>query len=91
MAVRKMTFSIQDDVASRLMRYVPARDRSRYVSKALAESLRKEDLDLIQACEAANAVADAAEIEREMDAIEDGIEEPWDVRHGSKPRKSTPR
>ena len=74
-----MTFSIQDEVASRLMRDVSNRDRSRFVSRAVADHLRKQEAELVRACKAANELADVAEIEQELDRLEDEIEEPWDA------------
>lgn len=77
MAVRKMTFSVQEPIAARLLRRVPSRDRSRFVSDALAAKLNECDLQLIRACEAANQDLDVAQIERELDGINDQIAEPW--------------
>ena len=78
MASRKMTFTIPDDLASRFVGGVPARDRSRYVADALAEKLARHDRQLIRACAAANASPAVREIEREFDALTDGIAEPWE-------------
>jgi hypothetical protein len=38
--------------------------------------------ELIRACEVANGDADVREIEREFDAIGDGLEEPWQTDEG---------
>ena len=73
-----MTFSIPQEVAQRLLRQVPPRDRSKYVSAALEESLRRKEADLIRACRLANQDPEVAAIEAEMDALEERIEEPWD-------------
>ncbi len=77
MASRKMTFTIPDDLASRFVGRVPARDRSRYVADALAEKLAQRDRQLVRACVAANANPDVKEIEGDFDALTDGIAEPW--------------
>lgn len=71
-----MTFSVPEPLASQFLRRVASRDRSRFVSEALAERLQKRDLELIRACEAANLDADVAEIERDFDSIRDEMAEP---------------
>src|ERR1017187_9549015 len=40
MAIRKMTFSVPEPLASQFLRIVASRDRSRFVSEALAARLR---------------------------------------------------
>ena len=77
MAVRKMTFSVPELLAAQFLRRVPSRDRSRFVSEALAARLEARDLDLIRACEIANQDQDVAEIEKEFDGIGDAMAEPW--------------
>jgi len=77
MAARKMTFSIPDEIAGELLRYVPARDRSRYVADALARSLKARQEELAHACDLANQDSDVLLIEREFDAISGDIAEPW--------------
>ncbi len=76
-AVRKMTFSVPEPLASQFLRRVASRDRSRFVSEALAARLEKRDLDLILACEAANSDLEVAEIEKDLDGICDRMAEPW--------------
>lgn len=78
MAARKMTFSIPDETAARFLREVAPRDRSRFVSQMLEESLREKEQDLIRACLEANEDEDIQAIEREFDALPDTMEEPWD-------------
>lgn len=78
MAARKMTFTLPEDLASRFVRRVPARDRSRYVAAAIAEKLAQREKRLIRACEIVNADPDIKEIEKEFDALEDEITEPWE-------------
>ena len=77
MAARKMTFSVPEPLAAQFLRRVPSRDRSRFVSEALAARLAERDLDLIRACQIANQDADVTEIERELDGIRDEMAEPW--------------
>ena len=77
MAVRKMTFSVPEPLAAQFLGRVASRDRSRFVSEALAARLNERDLELIRACEAANQDLDVAEIEKEFDGIRDEMPEPW--------------
>ena len=77
MATKKMTFSVPEPLAVQFLRRVASRDRSRFVSEALAARLEERDKDLIHACEIANQDLDVAEIEKEFDGIRDGIAEPW--------------
>ena len=78
MAARKMTFTLPEDLASRFVRRVSARDRSRYVAAAIAEKLAQREKRLIRACEIVNADPDIKEIEKEFDALKDEIREPWE-------------
>jgi metal-responsive CopG/Arc/MetJ family transcriptional regulator len=73
-----MTFTLPEELASRFTRRVPARDRSRYVADALANKLAEREKRLIRACEIVNADSDIKEIEKEFDALEDEITEPWE-------------
>ena len=77
MAMRKMTFSVPEPLAVQLLRRVASRDRSRFVSEALAARLEERDVALIRACEVANQDLDVAEIEKEFDGIGDEMAEPW--------------
>jgi hypothetical protein len=79
MASRKMTFTIPEDLASQLVKRVPAQDRSRYVTEAIAARLREREDRLIRACEIANSQSDVLAIEQEWDALDtsDPLEEPW--------------
>lgn len=77
MATRKMTFSIPADLASQLLKRVPARDRSRFLAKALEKSLREEEQALVRSCRLANQDREITAIEQEWDQIGDPIEEPW--------------
>ena len=77
MATKKMTFSLPEPLAVQLLRRVASRDRSRFVSEALAARLEARDAELIRACEIANQDLDVAEIETEFDGIRDEMAEPW--------------
>jgi hypothetical protein len=77
MAMRKMTFSVPESLAAQLLRKVPSRDRSRFVSEALAARLEEREVALIRACEVANQDLDVTEIEKEFDGIRDEMAEPW--------------
>ena len=77
MASRKMTFTLPNELVDRFLRTVPSRDRSRYVSEAIATKLREREERLIRACEAANADPDVHAIEEELDALPEEITEPW--------------
>ena len=77
MATRKMTFSVPEQLAVQFLRRVAARDRSRFVSEALAARLEERDAALIHACEVANQDTDVAEIEKELDGVGDEMAEPW--------------
>jgi hypothetical protein len=76
MATRK-TFSVPEPLAAQLLRRVASRDRSRFVSEAVAPRLEERDVALIRACEIANQDPDVAEIEKEFDGIRDEMAEPW--------------
>ena len=77
MATKKMTFSLPEPLAVQLLRRVASRDRSRFVSEALAARLEARDAELMRACEIANRDLDVAEIEKEFGGIRDEMAEPW--------------
>jgi hypothetical protein len=77
MAMRKMTFSLPESLAVQLLRRVPSRDRSRFVSEDLAARLEARDEELTRACEVANQDLDVAKIEKEFDGILDDMAVPW--------------
>jgi hypothetical protein len=77
MAARKMTFSLPEDLAVRLLKRVPARERSRFLALALEKKLKEEEAALVRSCRLANEDADASSVEAEWDQINDPIEEPW--------------
>jgi hypothetical protein len=72
-----MTFTLPEEVVAQLIRRIPARDRSRYVTQAIAARLREREERLIQACETANADREVQAIESEWEALRDEIAEPW--------------
>jgi metal-responsive CopG/Arc/MetJ family transcriptional regulator len=77
MAAIKMTFSLPEALARRFVRLVPSRERSKYLAAALETPLNQRRQELIEACEAANADAEVAAIEQEMDALDDPLEGHW--------------
>ena len=77
MVSRKMTFTVPGDLAQLLLRRVPSRERSAYVSKAIAAKLLDPEECLIRACAAANRDMDIAAIEQEWDFLQDRVAEPW--------------
>ncbi len=76
MAARKMTFSLPEDLANRLVKRVPARERSRFLAQVLEKSLREKDDSIIRSCLLANEDPEVKAIEQEWDEIRDAIEEP---------------
>jgi len=78
MASRKMTFTLPEELASRFVRRVPARERSSYLADALADKLADREKRLIRACEIANQDPALREVEKELDALTDEIPEPWE-------------
>jgi len=77
MATRKMTFSVPEPLAAEFLRRIALRERSRFVSEALAARLAEREIALIRSCEVANRDLDVAEIERDFDGIGDEMTEPW--------------
>ncbi len=77
MASRKMTFTLPEDIAAQLLRRVPPRDRSQYVTQAITAKLREREERLIRSCEVANADQEVRAIEEEWEALRDDIAETW--------------
>ena len=77
MASRKMTFTLPEALAGQLLKRVTARDRSRYVSEAIAAKLRQREEQLIRACEVANSDPEVLAIEQEWDGLHDEFLERW--------------
>ena len=70
----RMTFSIRDEVARQFQAVVPARQRSRLISRLLKEELSKHNDALAAACKSANRdLALEHEIE-EWQSLEDEVE-----------------
>ncbi|MGP6159577.1 MAG: hypothetical protein ACLPYS_19055 [Vulcanimicrobiaceae bacterium] len=63
-------------MASRFLQAVSSRDRSRYVAEAVAARLDEREQRLIRACEIANEDPHVLAVERDFDAIHDGMIEP---------------
>ena len=77
MATKKMTFSVPEPLAVQFLQRVASRDRSRFVSEALAGRLEERDAALSRACEIANQDLNVTEIEKEFDRLSDGMAEQW--------------
>jgi hypothetical protein len=77
MASRKMTFTLPEQLAARLERSVPPRDRSRYLAEALTAKLAEQEQQFIRACEMANEDEEVQVIERELAGIRDEVLDPW--------------
>ena len=60
----RITLSIPDAVAHRFQAAVPARQRSRHISRLIETSLASHEQALVAACQAANQ---DSELEREID------------------------
>ena len=77
MASRKMTFTLPEELAEILVTRVSSRLRSSYVCEAITSKLLERETRLRKACEAANADAGVAEIERDWDSLAGRTVEPW--------------
>jgi hypothetical protein len=71
----RITLSIPDEVAHRFQAAVPARQRSRLVTRLLKQELKDRDNALATACRAANRDKDLEQEIDEWQAFEDKIEE----------------
>jgi metal-responsive CopG/Arc/MetJ family transcriptional regulator len=71
----RITLSIPDEVAYRFQAAVPARHRSRLVTRLLEQELKERDNSLAAACRAANRDKDLEQEIDEWQAFDDGIEE----------------
>ena len=78
MALTKLTFALPEDLAARFLKRVPARERSAYLADALARKLGEREKRLIHASHVANRLAEVGKLEREMDALQERVLEPWD-------------
>jgi hypothetical protein len=70
-----MTLSIPDAVAHRFQAAVPARQRSRLVTRLIEHELSERDDSLAAACRAANRDQTLVREIGEWQAFDDGIEE----------------
>lgn len=77
MASRKMTFTLAEDLASRFVRRVAPRERSRYVAEAIAEKLAQREKQLMEACDAANSDTEVAAVVQDWQELPDEMTEPW--------------
>ena len=66
-----------EPLALQFLSKVASRDRSRFITEALAARLRERELELIRACETANQDLEVAEIEKDFDGVRDEMAEPW--------------
>jgi hypothetical protein len=80
MAMRKMTFTIPDEVAAPFLRAVPSNRRSKFVADALRKTLKDREAALIAACDAVNADPKLNALVDNWQAVNDPIAEPWDER-----------
>lgn len=71
----RITLSIPDDLAHRFQAAVPARQRSRLVTRLLQEELQERDNSLAAACRAANRDQALEQEIEEWQAFEDGVVE----------------
>ena len=71
----RITLSIPDKVARRFQAAVPARQRSRLVTRLLEQELTERDNSLAAACRAANRDKALEQEVSEWQAFEDEIEE----------------
>jgi hypothetical protein len=78
MAMRKMTFTIPDEVASPFLRAVPSARRSKFVTEALRKTLTDREEALIAACNAVNADPELSALVDDWQAVNDPVAEPWD-------------
>ncbi len=71
----RITLSIPDSVAHRFQAAVPARRRSRLVTRLLEDELSRQDDSLAIACRAANSDRALVRETDEWQAFEDGVDE----------------
>jgi hypothetical protein len=78
MAMRKMTFTIPEEVVGPFLRAVPSTRRSKFAADALRKALKEREDALIAACDAVNADPELNALMDDWQAVSDPIEEPWD-------------
>ncbi|MDQ2925778.1 MAG: hypothetical protein M3R43_09520 [Acidobacteriota bacterium] len=77
MAMRKVTFTIPDEVLTPFLRSIPSSRRSHYVTDAIRRRLREQEEALAAACDAVNADPELNALIDDWQAFSDPIEEPW--------------
>ena len=80
---KQVLLRLPDDVAIKLARAVPPRQRNQFLVDLLRQELEKEDAELVAACEALNAIEAAhpellLETQEWLDADLTGPVEDWD-------------
>jgi len=71
----RVTLSIPDAVAHRFQAAIPARQRSRLITRLLERELAERDDSLAAACRAANRDQALVRETNEWQVFEDGVEE----------------
>ena len=80
---KQVLLRLPDDVAAKLARAVPPRQRNQFLVDLLRQELEKEDAELVAVCEALNAIEAAhpellAETQEWLDADLTGPVDDWD-------------
>ncbi len=80
---RQVLLRLPDDVAAKLARAVPPRQRNQFLVNLVRQELEKEDAELVAACEAMNAIEAAhpellVETQEWLDADLSGPVDDWD-------------
>lgn len=70
----RITLSIPDPIAKRFQSTIPARQRSRLVTRLIEDELKREEDALAKACQAANQDATLAAEVDEWQSFEDEVE-----------------
>ncbi len=78
MAMRKMTFTLPEELAASFTRRVGSSRRSKYVAEAIETKLRERSEMIKEACLAANNDPDTQQMQAEFDALPDTMAEAWD-------------
>jgi hypothetical protein len=80
---KQVLLRLPDDVAAKLARAVPPRQRNKFLVDLVRQELEKEDAQLVAACEAMNAIEAAhpellIETQEWLDADLSGSVDDWD-------------
>ena len=73
MAAIEITLSLPEPVARTLVKRVPARERSKFLARAIEGSLRCQESALAQACIAANRDPKSKALENDWDHVPDEV------------------